>query len=343
VQVTTPGGRTATRVGAGGAAAGPGGRAVGGRTSAGAVSGPSGGAAGVSRQGTAIGPGGAVHGSSRAGVAAGPYGAAAGVSRGGAAVGSGGAVGVRSGAAAGRVGAVGGAAYGRVGTYHVSGSALRTQGVAVRSSFGHYSAFTPAWYGRYPGAWRASRWAGAGAAAWAAPAWGTVASYCSYAEAPRYYDYGSSVVYQDDQVYVEGGDPLPAETYAQQAIAFADAGRAAKPPEKEEWQPLGVYAAVRGDEQTSDKILQLAVSKGGVIRGNYYDAFADSTLPVYGSVDRKTQRAAWSIGEKKQVVFEAGIANLTRDETPILVHYGTGKTQQLTLVRVKQPEGDEGR
>ena len=64
-----PGGRTATRVGTGGAAVGPGGRAVGGRTSAGTVSGPRGGAAGVSHKGTAIGPGGAVHGSYRGGVA----------------------------------------------------------------------------------------------------------------------------------------------------------------------------------------------------------------------------------------------------------------------------------
>jgi hypothetical protein len=79
-----------------------------------------------------------------------------------------------------------------------------------------------------------------------------------------------------------------------------------------------------------------------VIRGNYYDALADNTLPLYGSVDKKTQRAAWSIGEKKDIVFEAGIANLTRTETPVLVHVGKDKTQQLTLVRIEQPkEGNQ--
>jgi hypothetical protein len=104
----------------------------------------------------------------------------------------------------------------------------------------------------------------------------------------------------------------------------------------------GAFALVRGEEQTSDELFQLAVSKGGVIHGNYYDAFADRTLPVYGSVDKKTQRAGWSIGEKKDVVFEAGIANLTRDEAPILVHYGKDNTQQFTLVRIEQPKGDEG-
>jgi len=88
-------------------------------------------------------------------------------------------------------------------------------------------------------------------------------------------------------------------------------------------------------------MFQLAVNKNGAIRGNYYHAFADNTLPVYGSVDKKTQRAAWSVGEKQDVVFETGIANLTRDETPILMHYGKGNTQQFTLVRVEQPAGEQ--
>src|SRR5262249_37180411 len=156
--------------------------------------------------------------------------------------------------------------------------------------------------------------------------------YCSYPATPVYYDYGTTVVYQGGQAYIDCEQVATAEQYAQQATKFSDAGRAAKPSEKEEWQPLGVFALVRGEEQTSDKIFQLAVNKAGVIRGNYYDAFADNTLPVYGSVDKKTQRAAWSVGEKKDVVFEAGIANLTRDETPILVHYGKDNTQQFTLV-----------
>jgi hypothetical protein len=150
------------------------------------------------------------------------------------------------------------------------------------------------------------------------------------------------VVYEVDTVYVDGEPSATAEQYAQQAVQLSDAGRAA-PADAEEWQPLGVFALVRGDEETSDKIFQLAVNKAGVLRGNYYDALADNALPVYGSVDKKTQRAVWSIGEKKEVVFEAGIANLTRSETPILVHYGTSKTQQLTLIRVEQPNENQER
>src|SRR5262249_31343874 len=143
--------------------------------------------------------------------------------------------------------------------------------------------------------------------AWVAPPWSTVAVYCGFPPQPVYYDYGSTVVYESNNVYVNGEPVATADQYAQQAVQIANAGREVTAPPQEEWQPLGVFALVKGDEQTSDKIFQFAISKGGVLRGNYYDAIADNTLPVYGSVDPKTQRAAWSIGEKKEVVFEAGV------------------------------------
>ena len=71
-----------------------------------------------------------------------------------------------------------------------------------------------------------------------------------------------------------------------------------------------------------------------IIRGNYYNALSDANLPVYGSVDQRTQRAAWTIGDRKEPAFEAGIANLTKSETTMLVHLGKGRTQQWTLVRI---------
>jgi hypothetical protein len=303
--------------------------------------------------GGGIGPGGAVAGGSRGAAAVGPYGAVAGGSRGRAAY--------RGGVA---VAGAGGVAAARRGTYHVTGAALRTQGSYVRSGFRYYNAFTTGWYGRYPTAWRATRWAAA--AAWVPATWVGLSGFCGYPSAPVYYDYGSTVVYDGDTVYVNGeeapvyydygstvvydGDTVyvngeeagTAEQYAGQAARLAAEGRAARPSEKEEWQPLGVFAVVRDEERTSDKIFQLAVNKEGVIRGNYYDALADNALTVYGSVDKKTQRAAWYIGAKKEVVFEAGIANLTRDETTVLVHYGTGDTRQFTLVRVERPSEDRG-
>jgi hypothetical protein len=355
VQVTTPGGHTASHVGRAAGAAGPGGNAVGGRSGVtagtgpggsfssayrgGVAVGPHGGAAGGARVGTATGPGGTVSGASRGAVAAGPYGAAAG--RAGVAAGPAGAAAYRGGAAVGPYGAAGArtaVARGAGGTYYASRTALATTGGAVRSSFGYYNAFTPGWYARYPGAWFAAGWTAA--RIWSAPAWGTVATYGGYPAEPVYYDYGSNVVYQGDTVYMDGNPAISAEAYTQQATDLAAAGKAASPPAGgDDWQPLGVFALVQGEETISNNIFQLAVNKQGVIRGNYYNALTDTTEPVYGSVNQKTQRAAWTVGDRKTPVFDAGIANLTNDETTILAHSGSGEPRQLTLIRIQQPEG----
>ncbi len=90
------------------------------------------------------------------------------------------------------------------------------------------------------------------------------------------------------------------------------------------------------EQQTkANLILQLAVNKKGIIRGNYTDTLTNDTRLVQGSVDKKTQRAAWTIGDNKNNVIETGIDNLTKDEVPCLVHFGKDKTEQWTLVRLK--------
>src|SRR5262245_29204783 len=246
VQVTTPGGQTITRAGTAGGAVGPGGGGVAGHRSVGGTTGPRGTAVGGSAGRTGIGAAGAVHGGYRGGVAAGPYGAAA--------VGTRAVVGTRG---------VSGVRYG---TYPVRTTALRTQGTYLRQNFTYYRAFSPTWYRQFPGAWAAAGWVAG--RAWTAASWGAVSSYCSYPTEPVYYDYGTSIVYEGEAVYVNGEQTATAEQYATQATQIAQVGQDAKPPEDEQWQPLGVYALVRGEEQNSDKILQLAVSKDGILRGN---------------------------------------------------------------------------
>src|SRR5262249_11261772 len=110
---------------------------------------------------------------------------------------------------------------------------------------------------------------------------------------------------------------------------------------EEEWLPLGVFAMVQGDEKTSNHIFQLAVNKEGVIRGNYFDAVTDMTADVFGSVGKTNQRAAWTVGKSKSPVYEAGIANLTKEATTMLVHYGPDRTQQFTLIRIEEPSQTE--
>ena len=154
---------------------------------------------------------------------------------------------------------------------------------------------------------------------------------------PVYYDYGSNVVYEGDSVYVNGDAVGTQEQYAQQATTIADTGKQAQATEEEEWLALGVFAMIQGEQVNGNDLFQLAVNKSGVIRGNYYNALSDTTLPVYGSVDKKTQRAAWTVGDRKEPVFEAGIANLTKSETTMLVHFGKDRTQQWTWFGSSSP------
>lgn len=99
-----------------------------------------------------------------------------------------------------------------------------------------------------------------------------------------------------------------------------------------------MFAPAREGETNASNIFQFGVNPEGVVRGNYYNALTDSAGPVYGAVDRKTPRAARTVGDRKFPVHEAGVANLTRDEAAVLVHFGPDNPQQLPLARVRQPE-----
>jgi hypothetical protein len=325
INVTTPGGREVTKVGQGGAVAGPGGNVVGGKSGATVGSGPYGAYGSKYQGGVAVGPQGGVAGKTQIGGAAGPGGAVFGAGRAGAAGGGYGAV-------AGKTTAVAGYR----GTYYRSSAAIRTQGGYVRGAVVNYPCFRPGWYTSHPGAWFAAGWAAG--YVWRAATWPACSGYCGIALPPVYYNYGENIVYQDNGIYMDGQQVATTEEYAQQATALADVGRNTNTTTKEEWLPLGVFALVQGDEKVSNHIFQLAVNKEGIIRGNYYDAVTDTTQPVYGSVDKKTQRAAWTVGDRKTPVYEVGFANLTQDETTMVVHYGTERTQQYTLIRVEEPE-----
>jgi hypothetical protein len=94
---------------------------------------------------------------------------------------------------------------------------------------------------------------------------------------------------------------------------------------------------VKGDEKEANNIFQIAINKDGVLRGNYHNEMTDTTLPIYGSVDKESQRAAWTVGDKKDTVYEAGLGNLSQPETSVLIHKGKERTQQWLLVRLDPP------
>ena len=158
-----------------------------------------------------------------------------------------------------------------------------------------------------------------------------------YPSAPVYYDYGNNVTLQDNSVYVNGQDEGTTEQYCDQANTLANAGTQADAPPDDDWLPLGVFALTKSGQTKSDVTIQLAVNKQGIIRGNYTDATTKKTQTVQGSVDKKSQRVAFTVGDDSADVIETGLYNLTKDQAPALIHYGKDRTEQWLLVRLQKP------
>jgi hypothetical protein len=231
-----------------------------------------------------------------------------------------------------------GFAAGPRGLRSISAASLNNGATAVRRNFHGYGLYSPDWYGRYPGAWYAAGWAEG--YAWRGATWDSLDDWFNYGEDedPIYYNYGTNVVYQDDNVYVNGQDYGTAQQYYDQAQALANTGVEADTPTDEQWLPLGVFALTKPDHSSANMDLQLAVNKAGVIRGNYTNTVTQQTQAVHGSVDKKTQRACWTVGTNTENVMETGLDNLTKDEAPALIHFGADRTEQWMLVRIKKDD-----
>jgi hypothetical protein len=272
------------------------------------VRGPDGGAA---ARGVAVGPGGGVV--------------------------AGGAVRGPAGGAAARGVAVGPAGGVAAGFARVTPSGRYTSAVAVRGNYTHWDVYGRGWYAEHPGAWFAAGWAAG--ACWTACTWANAAAYCGYAEVPPvYYDYGNNVVVEENNVYVNGESEGTAEEYYSQAADLAATGAKAEASSDGDWLPLGVFALTKSGQTKSEVTIQLAVNKDGILRGNYTDTATNQTQLIQGSVDKQTQRVAFTVGENKTGVVETGLYNLTKDEAPCLIHFGSDRTEQWLLVRLQQPD-----
>jgi hypothetical protein len=158
---------------------------------------------------------------------------------------------------------------------------------------------------------------------------------------PLVYDYGTDVIYDDTAVYVHGEPVGTPVEYSRRVIELANPVQviAEAPVVEADWTPLGVWALVQeSQDENAVMFFQLSVDKAGVINGAYTNVVSGEKLPVYGQVDRETQRAAWHIGDNKEKVFEAGMANLTEDEASCLVHVAPGEMQPWLLVRMDSPD-----
>ncbi len=194
--------------------------------------------------------------------------------------------------------------------------------------------------------WRwQNRWSGYGRNwCWRPCAWASFGTWFAWSWAQPYtYDYGSTVVYRDNNVYFNNEQVATADAYYQQAETIAESVPEDVQPDAVEWMPLGVFAVAEEDGTDSGMMLQLAVSKEGIIAGTFYNDTTDSGRPLEGMVDQKSQRAAWKFadGKNPDVVMETGIYNLTKDEATALLHFGADQTQTRLLVRLPAPEDTE--
>jgi hypothetical protein len=166
----------------------------------------------------------------------------------------------------------------------------------------------------------------------------------SAAYQPPVYDYGVNVVYEGDEVYVDGKPAATATEYSQQAIALANQPSVQPPPptppepgQQAEWLPLGVWALAQEEKGDAYMFFQISIDKNGVVTGAYQNVLSGEKSPISGQVDKQTQRVAWKIGSNNTVI-ETGLQNLTQDVASCLVHFGPDTTQTWLLVRLKQPE-----
>ncbi len=240
-------------------------------------------------------------------------------------------------------------AHGSAVTRNWSSADLRVQGNYVRNNFHNYDTFNRNWYRHNPNAWWGSGYANG---VWAAATWSALNNWFGQAWPPFPYDYGDNLTYVNNNVYLNDQPISTANEYYQSAADLAQTGEQAQIPSQPlttntqpnaanaKWMPLGVFNALREKEKTSDMMMQLAVNKEGIIRGNYFNQSDKVVQPIEGSVDKKTQRVAWVVEDRKNIIFDTGLYNLTKDETPVLVHMGKDKTEQWLLVRLKQPSDE---
>ncbi len=234
-------------------------------------------------------------------------------------------------------GAAAGAAVANRNSSQVSGATGAAAGyAAVRNSFNHSNIYGQQWYGAHPGVWA---WSGfAAGAVWIPSTWGAIAGHCGYGNAPPIsYDYGVNVTSKDGNVLLDGQNIGTTDEFSQQAADLAEMGNEAETSDTDQWLSVGVFAMVRNEHQHPQLVLQLAINQNGILRGNYTDEITDNTLPIRGAADKTTQRVAWTVGDNRQTVMEAGLNDLTDAEAPALIHKN-GKTDHWLLIRLDQPK-----
>lgn len=158
-----------------------------------------------------------------------------------------------------------------------------------------------------------------------------VAGWLGWNIAPAYYDYN----YVDGYYYwgIPGNDDVPF-VYVDQSTAIDNA---AGQQVSDEWMPLGVFALSSQSTSlaTPNIYLQLALNKSGYISGTFYNSTTGQGYELEGFVDQQNQIASIKVsGIPNAPILETGIYNLTQAETPVRIHFGDGRLEDMLLTRI---------
>lgn len=228
---------------------------------------------------------------------------------------------------------------GRPGTHYAGAQALDAHQAAFRRAAIGYPHYDAVAFAGAAGAWQPTNLIQP--SLYTCPNYGALATGMGLPAQPVPYDYGGNVVAQPTSVYINGENVGTPQQYAQQSSTIAAAGQA-QPPADTRWLPLGVFAVVEPGAVSSDDVFQLAVDRQGIIRGNYHNKRTNQAEGISGSVDLKSQRTAWTIGNDKAPVYEVGLGNLTKEVTPMLMQTADGQSRQMTLIRLQEPQDQQG-
>ncbi len=112
----------------------------------------------------------------------------------------------------------------------------------------------------------------------------------------------------------------------------------ADPAKTAQYLPLGVYTLAPHDQSDTSVMMQLAVTKDGIVRGSYFDLATNREQTVRGAVDKQSQLVAFTIGNDDKNVYETGLASLTTGGGDISKFDPDGKLGRFTLERMEDPE-----
>ncbi|MEX2113337.1 MAG: hypothetical protein WD845_09140 [Pirellulales bacterium] len=190
--------------------------------------------------------------------------------------------------------------------------------------------FSPAWYADHPGAWQythphADAWAVAGIGATAA--WLGIGAGYAAADDGTYYTSDDSTTDQEP-----AADDATQPEQPQDAAQLAAAG-AKDVPNDTQFLPLGVFALAPQGHNDATAVVQLSVTKDGILRGSYCDLISDQGQTIFGAIDKQSRRAAWTIGPGGKAVFDTTLDNLTQADGQVALEFASGDVKQYTLAR----------